>query len=282
MSNSTFVLDEFVEYAVATMTFMALGETLSRGELIRVMLLHDKLDGVGKRLLDLVAFISAMAVGSLGVWHIGKSIIRNYVRGTIGASIAEVPQWLPQAMILAGLIVFVLQAAAYGDLSFSVIWDSLVAAVPTACMICSILVAASFLSTAMGFLHNPQDVARFIGELQLSPLGLLGVLALFYILLGLLLDGISITVMTLPITLPLIVAAGIDPVWFGVFLVIMVELGQMTPPVGFNLFIIQGMSGVPVLRVAAASMPFFLLMCLAVLILIMFPEIALWLPEQFY
>ena len=134
----------------------------------------------------------------------------------------------------------------------------------------------------MGFLHIPQDVAALIGQLDLSPAGLLLLLAVFYILLGLLLDGISITVMTLPITMPLVLAAGIDPIWFGVFLVIMVELGQMTPPVGFNLFILQGMSGVPILRIAVASLPFFVLMCFGVLLLALFPGIALWLPSVIF
>jgi TRAP-type C4-dicarboxylate transport system permease large subunit len=96
------------------------------------------------------------------------------------------------------------------------------------------------------------------------------------------LEGISITVMSLPITLPLILAAGFDPIWFGVFLVIMVELAQITPPIGFNLFIIQGLTGTPIMKVALAAVPFFMLMCIGVVLLTLFPEIALWLPNSLF
>ena len=98
-------------------------------------------------------------------------------------------------------------------------------------------------------------------------------------MLGLFLDGSSIVVMTLPITLPLILQAGFDPIWYGVFLVLMVELAQMTPPVGFNLFVLQGLTGQPIGRVVKASVPFFVLMCLAVLVVIFYPDLALWLPR---
>lgn len=113
----------------------------------------------------------------------------------------------------------------------------------------------------------------------MSAPALLLILALFYIVLGLFLDGISITVMSLPITLPLVIQAGFDPLWFGVFLVIMVELGQITPPVGFNLFVLQGLTGEKLGAVALAAAPFFLLMCAAALIISFFPQIVLWLPQ---
>jgi C4-dicarboxylate transporter DctM subunit len=96
------------------------------------------------------------------------------------------------------------------------------------------------------------------------------------------LEGISITVMSLPITLPLILAAGFDPIWFGIFLVIMVELAQITPPIGFNLFIIQGLTGTPIMKIAVAATPFFVLMCIGVVLLTVFPEIALWLPNTLF
>lgn len=101
-------------------------------------------------------------------------------------------------------------------------------------------------------------------------------------MLGLFLDGVSILVMSLPITMPLATQAGFDPIWFGVYLVLMIEMGQITPPVGFNLFVIQGLSGDPVGRVALAALPFFLLMCLGVVLLALFPPIALWLPGLLY
>jgi TRAP-type C4-dicarboxylate transport system permease large subunit len=155
-------------------------------------------------------------------------------------------------------------------------------AVRASAMICSILVAAAFLSTAMGYMHVPQDIASLIAEMEIGSYGLIAMLAVLYISLGLFLDGISIIVMSLPITLPLIIAMGFDPVWFGVFLVLMVELGQMTPPIGFNLFVIKGLTGVPIGRVARAAFPFFLLMSLGVVLITVWPQIVLWLPSVLY
>ena len=143
----------------------------------------------------------------------------------------------------------------------------------------SILVSAAFLSTAMGYLHVPAELAGWIATLELSRYELIFILGLFYIVLGLFLDGISITVMSLPITLPLILQAGFDPIWFGVFLVVMVELAQITPPIGFNLFVLQGLTGHPIGRVAVAAVPFFVLMCVGIVIITIYPQTALWLPE---
>ena len=168
------------------------------------------------------------------------------------------------------------------QMTWAIFGESLMGAVRTSCMVCIILVAAAFLSTAMGYLHVPANLAGAIAELELSPVGLMLILSLFYILLGLFLDGISITVMSLPITLPLVLQAGFDPVWFGVYLVVMVELAQVTPPVGFNLFVLQGLTGHPIGRVAWAALPFFVLMCIGVVLLTAFPRIALWLPEALF
>jgi C4-dicarboxylate transporter DctM subunit len=169
-----------------------------------------------------------------------------------------------------------------GQMTWTIFKESLMGAVKVSCMVCSILVAAAFLSTAMGYLHVPQDLALAIGGLELSPYTLILILAVFYIMLGLFLDGISITVMSLPITLPLIQQAGFDPLWFGVFLVVMVELGQVTPPVGFNLFVMQSLTGESIGRVAKAAAPFFVLMCIAAVILTLVPELALWLPGKLF
>jgi C4-dicarboxylate transporter DctM subunit len=169
-----------------------------------------------------------------------------------------------------------------GQMTWTIFKESLMGAVKVSCMVCSILVAAAFLSTAMGYLHVPQDLALAIGGLELSPYTLILILAVFYIMLGLFLDGISITVMSLPITLPLIQQAGFDPLWFGVFLVVMVELGQVTPPVGFNLFVMQSLTGESIGRVAKAAAPFFVLMCFAAVILTLVPELALWLPGKLF
>ena len=149
----------------------------------------------------------------------------------------------------------------------------------TSIMVCSLLITATLLSTAMGYLHLPRELAEWIAAQNFTPMSLLLALAVFYVVLGLFLDGISITVMSLPITLPIVLLAGFDPIWFGIFLIIMIELGQITPPVGFNLFVLQSLTGESISRVALAALPFFLLMCVAALIISVWPDIALWLPR---
>ena len=168
------------------------------------------------------------------------------------------------------------------QMTWKLLVDTLLGAIRTSCMVCIILIAAALLSTAMGFLHVPANVARGIGALELGPYGVLLILAIFYIVLGLFLDGVSIIVMSLPITFPLAMQAGFDPIWFGIFLVIMVEMAQITPPVGFNLFVLQGLTGTPIGKVAVAALPFFVLMAVAVVLLTIFPGIALWLPGVLY
>lgn len=168
------------------------------------------------------------------------------------------------------------------QLTLHVFVESLKGALRTSCMVCSILIAAALLATTMGYLGIPTDLAQAIADMNLSPIALIIILSLFYMMLGLFLDGISIIVMSLPVTLPLAAVAGFDPVWFGVYLVLMTELAQVTPPVGFNLFVIQGLTGESIGRVAVAAFPFFLLMCLSVAIVTIFPEIALWLPEVLF
>ena len=188
----------------------------------------------------------------------------------------------PSEAAAVGVVATMVMVILTGQFTKDVFFSTLVSAVQTSCMIAVILIAAAFLSTAMGFLHVPQDVAKAIGAMNLSPYALIAILAVFYVLLGMFLEGISITVMSLPITLPLILAAGFDPIWFGIFLVIMVELAQITPPIGFNLFIIQGLTGTSIMKIAVAAAPFFVLMCVGVVLLIAFPEIALWLPNALF
>src|SRR5690625_780193 len=188
----------------------------------------------------------------------------------------------PSEAAAVGVAAAVLITVIMRQLNWQIFVESLMGAIRPSCLVCIILISAAFLSPALGYLHVPRNIAQAVAELNLSPLMLIGVLSLFYILLGLFLDGISIIVMSLPITLPLATMAGFDPVWFGVYLVIMVELAQVTPPVGFNLFVIQGLTGHPIGRVALAAMPFFFLMCLSVMILTIFPGIALWLPNLLF
>ncbi len=160
-----------------------------------------------------------------------------------------------------------------------IMFECLIGAVKTNAMIMLIVVGASFLSRVMGFLGIPAAITTAITELNLSPYVLMLFLGGFYIILGCLLDGFSIVVMTLPIALPMVVAAGFDPIWFGIYLILMVEVSQITPPVGFNLFVIQGLTGEPILNIARYAFPFFLLMLFTTAIITIFPEIALILPK---
>ncbi len=157
---------------------------------------------------------------------------------------------------------------------------SLLGATKTSCMIAFILAGSSFLTLAMAFTGLPNNLAVFINTLQLSPHMLLLVLTLFYIILGMFLDGISAVVLTMAIIEPMIRQAGFDMIWFGIYLVIVVEMAQITPPVGFNLFVLQGMAKKDMGFIARSAFPLFLLMILAVIVIIAFPELALWLPEK--
>ncbi len=158
--------------------------------------------------------------------------------------------------------------------------DSLLGATKTSCMIAFILAGATFLSLAMGFTGLPRNLAIWIQSMELSPYVLIFVLMIFYIILGMFLDGISAVVLTMAIIEPMIRQAGFDMIWFGVFLVIVVEMAQITPPVGFNLFVLQGMANRDMGYIARSAFPLFLLMILAVILVVIFPEIALWMPEQ--
>ena len=165
------------------------------------------------------------------------------------------------------------------QMNLKILFECLIGAVKTNAMIMLIVIGAGFLSRAMGFLGIPAAITTAITELQLSPYTLMILLGAFYVILGCLLDGFSIVVMTLPIALPMVTAAGFDPIWFGIYLILMVEVSQITPPVGFNLFVIQGLTGEPITAIARYAFPFFLLMLLTTAIITVFPQIALYLPE---
>ena len=158
--------------------------------------------------------------------------------------------------------------------------SSLLGATKTSCMIAFILAGSTFLSLAMGFTGLPRNLALWIQNMNLSPYVLIFVLMIFYIILGMFLDGISAVVLTMAIIEPMIRQAGFDMIWFGIFLVIVVEMAQITPPVGFNLFVLQGMANKDMGYIAKSAFPLFLLMVLAVILVVIFPEIALWMPEQ--
>ncbi len=178
--------------------------------------------------------------------------------------------------VLGALLLSFLQKS----LSWDTFKNSLLGATKTSCMIAFILAGSSFLSLAMGFTGLPRNLAIWIEGMQLSPYVLIFVLMIFYIILGMFLDGISAVVLTMAIIEPMIRQTGFDMIWFGIFLVVVVEMAQITPPVGFNLFVLQGMANKDMGYIARSAFPLFLLMVLATVIIIIFPEIALWLPEK--
>jgi C4-dicarboxylate transporter, DctM subunit len=178
-----------------------------------------------------------------------------------------------------GVLGALLLAALQRSLTWQSFVDSLMGAVRTSCMIALILAGSAFLSLSMGFTGLPRALAEWIATLQLSPVELIAALTVFYIILGCFLDGISIVVLTMAVVEPMIRGAGIDLIWFGVFITVVVEMAQITPPVGFNLFVLQGMTGHEISYIARTAMPFFLLMCFMVVLLVAFPELATWLPE---
>ena len=147
-------------------------------------------------------------------------------------------------------------------------------------MIAFILAGAAFLTVAMGFTGIPRRLAEWISALQLSPHMLIVALTVFFIVLGCFLDGISVVVLTTSVILPMVEQAGIDRIWFGIYIVLVVEMAQITPPVGFNLFVLQGLTGDNIVEVARAAIPFFVILVAAVALIVVFPEIATWLPTR--
>jgi tripartite ATP-independent transporter DctM subunit len=217
----------------------------------------------------------------------------------IGARIRRTRSLIPVILLIAGVIGSIYagwasptDAAAVGVvLALALSWYSgtltretfvaaLMGATRTSCMIAFILAGAAFLTVAMGFTGIPRILAQWIGSYELSPNMLLLALAVFFIVLGCILDGISIVVLTTSVIQPMIEQAGIDRVWFGVFIVIVVEMAQITPPVGFNLFVLQGLTGRNILEIARAAIPFFFLLLAAVAMIVAFPEIVTYLPNR--
>ncbi len=204
-----------------------------------------------------IVFLICFVMGSL---YFGfASITEAAAIGVLGALIVALGQ---RTLTLAGL------------------WQALLGTVRTCSMIGLILVGALFLSKAMARLGLPAEIASEIQSWGLHPFALIGVLLLFYLALGCVLDGLSAIVMTLPVTLPLAVAAGFDPIWYGVFLIITIEMAQITPPVGFNLFVIQGMTNEGIFRIAAYAWPFCVIMMVFTLLITLFPDIVLALPHS--
>jgi len=179
-----------------------------------------------------------------------------------------------------GVIGSLVLATFQGSLNISTFQASLLGATRTSAMIALILMGAAFLSLAMGFTGLPRSLAQWIASLELSKFELLLALLVFYIIIGMFLDGISSVVLTMAVVEPMIRQAGIDLIWFGIFIVVVVEMAQITPPIGFNLFVLQGMTHHQMNYIARAALPMFGIMVLMVFVLILFPEVATWLPDN--
>jgi len=186
----------------------------------------------------------------------------------------------PSEAAVVGVFGALVIALAQKCLSLANLKIAVLGAVKTCSMIGLIVAGALFLSKAFAFLQLPEYIASSIAALSLSPFALILLLMVIYVLLGCIIDGLSCIVMTLPIVLPLVVQAGFDPVWFGIFLVVVVEMSQITPPVGFNLFVVQGLTGETMGRVARAALPFFIIMVVFAVLITLWPEIVMFLPRS--
>ena len=179
-----------------------------------------------------------------------------------------------------GVVGSLVLSAVQGSLNWASFKDAIMGATRLYCMIALILAGAAFLTLAMGYIGLPRHLAEWITSLHLSKAALIVALSIFFIILGCFLDGISMVVLTMGVLMPTVNAAGIDPIWFGIFVVLVVEMAQITPPVGFNLFVLQGMTGRQLTWIAKVTMPMFFLMCVAVGLIYILPEIVTWLPQK--
>ncbi|WPH22095.1 TRAP transporter large permease [Variovorax paradoxus] len=179
-----------------------------------------------------------------------------------------------------GVVGALIISAAQGSLSWTNFREALLGATRLYCMMALILAGAAFLTLSMGYIGLPRHLAEWIASLGLSQFQLVVMLAAFFIVLGCFLDGISVVVLTMGVVMPTVIAAGIDPLWFGIFVVLVVEMAQITPPVGFNLFVLQSMTGRDLLYIARVTLPMFFLMVAAVLIIYFVPQLVTWLPQQ--
>src|SRR5204862_5837685 len=202
--------------------------------------------------------------------HLAPAVLLiGAVIGSIYAGVAT-----PTEAAVIGVIGALVLAAASGSLSWRTFEASVMGATKTSCMIAFILAGAAFLTVALAFTGVPRIMAQWIGEQGFAAWQLIAVLTVLYIILGCFIDGISMVVLTSSVILPSVKAAGIDLLWFGIFVVLVVEMAQITPPVGFNLFVLQGLTGRDMFYVARASLPFFILMVLAVALIWRSPEVA--------
>ena len=180
-----------------------------------------------------------------------------------------------------GVLGAILIALHSRTLNWQSFWDSVHATLRTSCMIAILIAAAGFMSSFMAIAGIPKAVAGAIAAMELSPFALIALLTLVYILLGIFLDGVSMILLTLPVVLPMVTGAGFDPLWFGIFLIIVIEMAELSPPVGFNLFVLQNMTGKDVFTIGWMSMPFFLMMIVTAVMITLWPQIVMVLPDLY-
>jgi len=197
------------------------------------------------------------------------------VMGTIYSGVVT-----PTEAATVGVVGALALSLLYRSLTWANFVESLVGATRTSCMIAFILAGAAFMSMAMGYTGIPRASAQWIASYHLSAWGLLGALTVLYIILGLALDGISMVVLTSAVVQPMIRQAGIDPVWFGIYMVLMVQVAELTPPVGFPMFVMQMFTGRSLLYVSRAALPFFFLLLVGTAVIIVFPDLVTYLPNK--
>ncbi len=203
--------------------------------------------------------------------------VMGLIAGVIGSIYAGIAS--PTDAAAVGVVLALVLSWSSRSLNWQTFREGLMGAMVTSYMIAFILAGASFLTVAMGFTGIPRLLAEWIGGMNLSTYTLLAALTVFFVIMGCFLDGISVVVLTTSVIMPMVQKVGIDPLWFGIFVVIVVEMSQITPPVGFNLFVLQSLTGRNILTVARAALPFFMLMLLALAIIVVVPEIVTFLPE---
>jgi len=243
--------------ALMFMTYIVIWSMINRKTFKPQLELKDVVS-LGRRLADLLPVLGLIA-GVIG------SIYSGLATATEAAALG----------VFGAIILSIVQRS----FTFKTFMDSVIGAIRTNAMIMLILMGASFLSLAMGFTGIPRALAEGIGAWNLSPFELIAILTVFYIILGMFLDGLSSIVLTMAVIEPLIRAAGFDMLWFGVYLMIVVEMAQITPPIGFNLFVLQSMTGKDMAFISKASFPMFMVMLLFIFVLVLFPGLATWLPE---
>jgi len=244
--------------------------------------------------------LTALFSGYIVVWALmnPEKTPQDDTRMSFGEKLRKAKNLIPCTVLIV-FIVWVMvigwatatEAAAYGvlgslaiawwsgGLSRQTFWQSLMGATRLSCMIMFILAGAAFLSSCMAFTGIPRALAEWVASLAPHKYTLIAILAGIYILLGTALDGVSMIVLTTSIVIPMVEKAGIDLVWFGIFIVLLVEIAELTPPLGFNIFVLQTMTGRDSNYVALASLPFFFMMILCLAIITVFPELATWLPD---